>query len=255
MQIFFFRDSQLHWDTEYKAFSFRNSLSASSFTVSLGDAARYFRLRYNPQQFRTQVVERIAKYAEEIDAPETRNVVLEFCKAFQTQYDVSKPYTYTEAFSIVHAEWRALVFGSIRVSDMIAALGHRRIATAGRPVRHKQYTAEGEFIGYRDYDVVFETHQVTGDKLGVTEPLYAVRCWCTTTESEHWIWIESTYAMDPLEAIASTFRIHESVIPYIKELKRQGDILLVELTQEVEPRGEKRALTQTQYFSLLTAQS
>jgi hypothetical protein len=49
--------------------------------------------------------------------------------------------------------------------------------------------------------------------------------------------------------------VHENLIPFIKELKRQGDILLVELTQEVDPRGQMVSLSKDQYFDLLTAQS
>jgi hypothetical protein len=85
--------------------------------------------------------------------------------------------------------------------------------------------------------------------------LYAVKCWCTTTQKENWLWIEKKYKDDPLAAIASTFRFHENVIPYIKELKRQGDVMLVEMKKEVHPEGEIIPLTADQYFNLLTAES
>ena len=222
-----------------------------SHTVPLSQFARYLRLRYNPSQFKEHM-QRLEGYIAEV---ETDAFFKHVFLALRSAYSSATAYSYTDAFAIESPEWRSIVFGAIRVSDMIAELGHCRIAVAGRPVRHKQFSPEGEFMGYREYDVVFETHQVDGTRLGVTMPLYAVRCWCTTTESEHWIWIESQYAQDPLEAIASTFRIHENVIPYIKELKRQGDILLVELVEPVTPRGAQRALTSKEYFSLLTAQS
>ena len=69
---------------------------------------------------------------------------------------------------------------------------------------------------------------------------------------------QEKYKDKPLEAVASTFRIHESLIPYIKELKRQGDILLVEMKEgssDIKPEGEIIPLTSEQYFELLTAQS
>jgi hypothetical protein len=69
------------------------------------------------------------------------------------------------------------------------------------------------------------------------------------------LWIEDQYKDSPLEAVASTFRIHENLIPHIKEIKRQGDILLVELNQDVEPQGNIVPLTAEQYFGFLTAQS
>jgi aromatic ring-opening dioxygenase LigB subunit len=69
------------------------------------------------------------------------------------------------------------------------------------------------------------------------------------------LWIEEQYKDNPLEAVASTFRLHENVIPHIKEIKRQGDILLLEMNEDVKPEGNVVPLTAAQYFGLLTAQS
>ena len=97
---------------------------------------------------------------------------------------------------------------------------------------------------------------MNGEKLGLTENVFAIRCWCTTTDKEHWLWIEEQYKNSPLEAVASTFRIHENLISNIKEIKRQGDVLLVEMLDEnIKPEGNIVPLNATQYFSLLTAQS
>lgn len=171
------------------------------------------------------------------------------------KYDDAKPYTYAEAFVIKNEAYKSLVFGSIDINEMINNLGHTRINTAGKQVKHKQFDNSGNFIGYKEYDNVYETHAINSNKLGLTEELYAVKCWCTSTNKEHWIWIEDKYKNDPLEAIASTFRIHENLVPHIKELKRQGDILLVELNNDIEPEGNIISLNSEQYFSLLTAQS
>lgn len=170
-------------------------------------------------------------------------------------YDTATPFTYEEAFKLNNQQFQALVFGSINITEMIKELGHTRIKTDGIQVKHKQFDNEGNFIGYKEYDNVYEVHEVKGTKLGLDENLYAIKCWCTTTNKEHWLWIDGQHKDNPLEAIASTFRIHENLIPHIKELKRQGDILLVEMKQEVEPEGEIVSLTADQYFSLLTAQS
>lgn len=181
--------------------------------------------------------------------------ITELFERIQADFNSVKPFSYKEAFELDNAMFQSLVFGTIDIASMISELGSNRIATAGKEVRHKQFDKTGDFLGYKDYHVVFETHVVSGSKLGLRESLYAVRCWCTTTESEHWLWIEQEYARDPLTAIASTFRVHENVVPHIKELKRQGDILLVELDTEVDPAGDMVALSADQYFELLTAQS
>jgi hypothetical protein len=170
-------------------------------------------------------------------------------------YDQVEPFTYVEAFKIEDQQFRATVFGSIDVTEMIETLGAKRIATDGKHVNQKVYSESGEFLGYHEFDNIYEVHEVSGEKLGLEENLYALKCWCTTTNKEHWLWIEDQYKDSPLEAVASTFRIHENLIPHIKEIKRQGDILLVELNQEVEPQGDIVPLTAEQYFGFLTAQS
>ena len=70
--------------------------------------------------------------------------------------------------------------------------------------------------------------------------------------------IDDKFKDQPLEAVASTFMIHENLIPHIKELKRQGDILLVEMKpghEDILPEGEMISLSSDKYFKLLTAQS
>ena len=173
-------------------------------------------------------------------------------------YDVVEPFTYGDAFKIENEEFQAKVFGSIDIVDMIKELGHERIKTDGKRVRHKEFTPGGEFLGYKEYDVVYETHKVDITKLGLEgESAYALRCWCTTTDKEHWLWIEDEYKDNPLEAVASTMRVHKNLVEgnHIKELKRQGDVLLVELNDDVTPEGELVPLTAEQYFGFLTAQS
>lgn len=174
---------------------------------------------------------------------------------FKSNYSDCSAYSYEEAFRISNESFKALVFGSINISEMINNLGSSRIAVEGMPVKRKTYDKAGNFIGIVEYDNIYETYKINGKKLGVEYSLYAVKCWCTSTNKEHWLWIEDKYKDSPKSAIASTFRFHKNIIPYIKEMKRQGDTMLVELTHHVEPQGEIVPLTAEQYFSLLTSES
>ena len=201
---------------------------------------------------------------QKVDFDETVELSLFTCDDAMDElldnYDIVTPYTYEEAFKIENAEFRAKVFGSIDIVEMITELGHERIATEGKHLRHKQFSPEGEFLGYVEYDVIYETHRVNGKKLNIEgddNDVYALRCWCTTTDKEHWLWIEDEYKANPLEAVAQTFRVHSSIIPHITEIKRQGDVLLVELDSEVTPTDDDEIvpLTSEQYFGFLTAQS
>ncbi len=182
-------------------------------------------------------------------------------------YPRVEPYSYKEAFEIKDETFRAKVFGSINITEMMENLGKKRLKVEGIPVKRKQFDKDGNFTGYKEYDNIYETYEISGEKLGVTrrgrgldgsEPIfvYAVKCWCTSTNKEHWLWINEKYKDQPLDAIASTFMIHENLIPHIKELKRQGDILLVEMgDKDMTPEGSIVSLSKEQYFELLTCES
>ncbi len=177
-------------------------------------------------------------------------------------FELAEEFTYREAFELENESFRGQVFQTIDIVDMINNLGKTKIKVDGIKVKRKIFDINGEFQGYKEYDNVYETYEVDGTNLGIVETdffkpegMFAVRCWCTSTNEEHWIWIEEKYKNDPLEAIASTFRIHENLIPHISELKRQGDVMLVELKEDVEPSGEVVPLTKAQYFDLLTMET
>lgn len=172
-------------------------------------------------------------------------------------FDNAKPFTYKEAFQISSPAFRALVFGSIDISEMINNLGSKRIATDGKEMKRKTWDSNGNFLGEVEYTNVYEVWEVDGSKLEIDNNVYAVKCWCTSTNKEHWIWIDEQYKLKPLHAIASTFRFHENVIPFISALKRQGDIMLVEMSENVspDPNSPIIPLTPEQYFSLLVSES
>lgn len=261
MKVYFFQDTPgFYYETDHDTFYVVDTTIWNQSRLNHGIETlailRYLKNKFtNRQRFISGFVEPIENQIESCANPELLKSLTKVLKIFRSNYDTVNPYSYNEAFRINSAVFRSIIFGCIRVPEMIKELGHKRVATAGMPVRHKQFSKSGEFLGYREYDVIFETHQVNGKKLGLTESVYAVRCWCTSTDNEHWLWIDDQHKNDPLEAIARTFFIHENLIPHIKELKRQGDILLVELNSDIEPRGEMVSLSKEQYFGLLTAQS
>ena len=204
---------------------------------------------------------------------DTASMITQYLLDLAEAVKVAKPWSYQEVFAIENQDFQRFVWDSISIQDMMDNLDAVRINTEGIPVNHKTFDKEGNFLGFEKYDCIYEVYEADASKLirtrdGEDAPvfggwrgsgkIYAVKCWCTTTNKAHYIWIESQYKDDPLTAIASTFRIHENLIPHIKELKRQGDILLVEMkdgSENVEPEGDIVPLTKEQYFGLLTAQS
>ena len=222
--------------------------------VSNTDVVRYLKgIFTNKSRFKSRFIDEfkrafIETNDQDFECTDTLNELLSI-------YDTVEPYTYSEAFRLENQEFQAMVFGSINITDMISELGNTRLKVDGIAVKHKKYKQNGDFEGFVEYDNIYETHEVSGKKIGLEENLYAVKCWCTSTNKEHWLWIEEQYKDNPLEAVASTFRLHENVIPHVKEIKRQGDILLLEMNEDVKPEGNVIPLTAEQYFGLLTAQS
>jgi hypothetical protein len=255
MKVFLFNaHPNLEFDTAKNQFVVR--LFGTTDLVTKFDMIRFLKTKYtNRERFVSGFIDPVFELLVDSQDNSELDVLRSMLEFFLDEYDNVTAFTYQQAFAIRSEAFKAIIFGSIRVPEMIKALGHSRIATAGQAVKHKQYSKQGDFLGYREYDVVFETHVVNGKALGLRGNVYAVKCWCTSTDNEHWLWIEDQYKDDPLEAIARTFHIHENLVPFIKELKRQGDILLVELTEDIEPRGNMVSLSKDQYFGLLTAQS
>lgn len=193
---------------------------------------------------------------KDIDVSEYKKV-MEFITYLEYNYNSIEGFTFKDAFELnTIREFQALVFSSIDITSMISKLGNKRIKADGIDVIERKYSKEGEFLGTEKNTNVYETYEIKGDELGLkNEKIYAVKCWDTTTNKEHWIWIDEKYKDDPLSAIASTFHIHENLIPHIKCLKRQGDILLVEMDEDIQPEGNMIPLTKEQYFGWLTAQA
>lgn len=170
------------------------------------------------------------------------------------------PFSYEEAFKVEIDQFKILVFNTINIPEMFEKLEAKRIAVDGHHFKDKVFSETGEHIGYKEYDSVYEVYEAKGDKLGLEgQFLYAVKCWCTSTDKSAMIFIEDQYKNDPKAAIASTFHIYEKLVPYVKEFKRQGDVFIVELTQKVDIDDPKKepiiSLTKELYFGKLTSQT
>jgi len=225
--------------------------------ISLKEYTKILKMRHQSyQNFITREVNRewLCK-----DNPDL-NGILKKIKRF---WKIEEAYSIKSLFLIENQNIRRFAFNYVGVSELMKSLKAKRIATDGIKVKYFEYNALGEKKTVKKHNI-FETYCAD---LNQFEDLkrwswdnnpnyaYAVKCWCTSTNEEHWLWIEEQYKDKPLEAIASTFRIHKNVIPYIKCLKRQGDVLICEMSKQVIPEGEIIPLTAKQYFELLVAES
>lgn len=171
-----------------------------------------------------------------------------------------EPMKYEEFFKAEDRNFKLFCFSYYGVGNLMKKLESRKINEKEIEIAYEEYDENGNEKLTQKVNR-YEVHEIENRKLGVfiwgsrAEYSYAVKCWCPSTEKEHWLWIESDYKSDALAAIASTFRIHSNLIPYIKCLKRQGDLLICELKEKVTPTGEIRPLTASEYFNLLRAET
>jgi hypothetical protein len=185
----------------------------------------------------------------------------EIAVIIEKKWHSAPQFTFKEIFALTNRNLRRFCFLYIGVSEMMKALEAQRIATKGIELNYFKYDSLGNKVPFTKHNI-FEIYEASVSKLqdlqtwrSQNEKIYAVKCWCTSTNHEHWLWIQEQYKKDPLAAIASTFRIHENVIPHIKCLKRQGDVLICEMKREVIPSGAVRPLTKKEYFGLLEVET
>ncbi len=108
----------------------------------------------------------------------------------------------------------------------------------------------------------YQLYKIPGDKLFPEEKegwrrsnadAYAVRCWCTTTGREYWIYVPRWIgeSNDAIKAIAWTFRINITNPEYIV---RQGDIIIAKASENSE-ECNLHHLEKEDYLKLLKSQS
>jgi hypothetical protein len=151
-------------------------------------------------------------------------------------------------------------YSYVPIVKIMATLNAKCISAKGFDVRYFRYDGLGNKITFFQHNIyeVYEadpneTHKLKEWKYRTTQ--YAVKCTSTYNEYEQWFWVKGQYKDDPLEAIASTFKIYEGVIPFIKCLKRKGNALTCEMKEEVMPSGYIRPLTKEEYFGLLEVEA
>jgi hypothetical protein len=140
---------------------------------------------------------------------------------------------YEQIFNLKSNRLKQICFEFLSPAELMKGLGAERIKVAGIEMNYFQYDSLGNKTPITKYNI-YETYHTTEHKKHNLDEIHAVKCWCSTTENEHWIFIEEQYASEPLAAIASTFRIPTDDISRIKCIKRQGDILIAELKDETD---------------------
>lgn len=184
-----------------------------------------------------------------------------FADHVQPIWDEIKPLTITEAFAEKNIELRRLMFSCIGIEEMFKQLEPELIDRQEIDFKNKRWNKDNQpyFENIKD---VYELYSIKGEKLFPEEndwrkqnfDTYAVRCWCTTTGREYWIYVPRWEGEknDAVSAIAWTMQMTISNPEYIV---RQGDVIIAKASKDSVEYKNPQHLTKEQYLTLLQSQT
>jgi hypothetical protein len=170
-------------------------------------------------------------------------------------WDTIEPVTVEEALQQDNTEDRRVFFDAIGIEKLFKSLDPKLI---DRQVIDKNRTRwDDEFNEYtHTFEDVYELYELDAKKMfdkdrwgnPPTQHIYAVRCWCTTTNREYWLYVPAEAALgsnwwyrddlrnepDAIRAIAWTVRL-DVPIGHVERIYRQGDIIVAKVKDEITP--------------------
>lgn len=194
----------------------------------------------------------------------------DFGRFVEETWDDIKPVTVEEALKLSNTEIRRTYFDCIGVRTLFAQLKPK--------LRNKQVITKKRACwndnnqeNFRTFEDVYELYEIEGKKLFDKDrwgrepnPVFAVRCWCTTTNREYWLYVPQEAATgqrwfnsedranyNAIRAIAWTIRID---VTHPEKIYRQGDIIVAKKSDESMETVQYH-LNETQYLDLMYSES
>lgn len=197
-------------------------------------------------------------------------MLVEFGKFVSEVWDSIEPVTTQEALAQPNNETRRVYFSCIGVQKLFKDLDPKLLDA--QTINKKRWGWDKDNNKVMNlFNDVYELYEIEGKKMferdrwnNEPNPIYAVRCWCTTTGREYWIYVPMEAAIgirwfggtqnvnpDAIRAIAWTIRID---IKNPQSIYRQGDIIVVEMPDNPE-ECEERHITKEEYLNLMYSES
>jgi len=194
----------------------------------------------------------------------------DFRDFIKESWDDITPITVEEALKLENAEDRRTYFDSIGVEKLFKQLDPKLLDKQVIKKKRTRWDDNNDPYEY-EFEDVYELYEMPGEKLFVLDrwgnkprPVYAVRCWCTTTNREYWLYVTNEAALgmrfwdekhskpDAIQAIAWTIRVD---VDKLERIYRQGDIIVVKYNpDEVESQREYH-LNKDQYLQLMYSET
>lgn len=222
------------------------------------------------------------KYQDDYKDFQKEVIVHESLKDFdlfvQECWDGIEPVTVEEALKIANTEEKRTYFDAIGIEKLFKSLDPKLLDK--QTIKKSRTRWDDEFNEYtHEFEDVYELYEIDGEKMFVREntlsrldPIFAVRCWCTTTNREYWLYVPREAALgqqwwsrnkgddakaDAIRAIAWTVRID---VPEenVEKIYRQGDIIVAKMkdsAKATETTFNPYHLSKEQYLSLMYSET
>jgi hypothetical protein len=222
-----------------------------------------------------------AKYADFKDLKKdmiTHESLQDFGNFIEEMWTSIKPTTVQEALAKENAEERRVYFDCIGVQRLFQEL--EPTLRDRQVIKKKRTKWDDNNDPYQyEFEDVYELYEIDGKKLydkdrwgNDPQPIFAVRCWCTTTNREYWLYVPREAALgrnwwiggdgpenkpDAIRAIAWTVRI--DVHPEdVDKIYRQGDIIVAKMKDSAKLTQSTFSpyhLDKEQYLSLMYSET
>lgn len=204
----------------------------------------------------------------------THESLKDFDQFVQECWDTITPITVEEALKVENTEERRTYFDCIGIEKLFKQLDPKLLDK--QVVDKKRQRWDNEFNEYTyTFEDIYELYEIEGTKLfdkdkwgNPPQAVYAVRCWCTTTNREYWLYVPREAALgstwwhgdkkpepDAIRAIAWTVRID---VPEedVEKIYRQGDIIVVKTNGKLtENTFSSYHLTKEQYLAKMYSET
>jgi hypothetical protein len=197
----------------------------------------------------------------------THERLKDFGQFVQECWDDIQPYTTTDAFNVQNVEVRRVYFDAIGTEKLFKSLDPKLLDKQTITKKRTKWDDNNDPTEYV-FEDVYELYQIEGSKLfgdsGRGGSVYAVRCWCTTTNREYWLYVPQLAATgerwnwsgslgkpDAIRAIAWTIRID---INNPERIYRQGDIIVVKKSKN-SVETSLRHLDKGEYLDLMYSET
>jgi hypothetical protein len=207
----------------------------------------------------------------------THEGLTDFDQFVQECWDRVEPFTVEDALKVANTEERRTYFDCIGIEKLFKQLDPKLLDK--QVIKKSRTRWDDEFNEYtHEFEDVYELYEIEGTKLydadrwgNAPNPVFAVRCWCTTTNREYWLYVPREAALgnswwnrdsegtkaDAIRAIAWTVRVD---VPEenVEKIYRQGDIIVAKMkdsAKATQTTFNPYHLSKEQYLDLMYSET